>query len=148
MKLSKVIFLLIMTCFVINTINAKGFSSTESLKEQPVPKPIRKIVKEIAKANTFVLRDPAQASPLTNSLQENYLVLSKLATSGELENLIKTHKNAVVRLYAFKALTTQVHDIPDSIMSIINNDTSIIDSINRDKKEKKELKVLVQNFLN
>lgn len=116
--------------------------------EQPVPKPIRKIVKAIAKANVFVLHQPEQASPLVIDLEKNYFLLSKLATSDELEDLIRTHKNAVVRMYAFKALTTQVFDIPASIMNRINNDTATIECVNRDKTENTQLNVLAQNFLN
>ena len=120
----------------------------ENISEQPVPKPIRKIVKAIAKANVFVLHQPEQATPLVTDLEKNYFLLSKLATSDELEDLIGTHKNAVVRMYAFKALTTQLYEIPASIMNIINNDTATIECINRDKTEKVQVKNLVQNFLN
>lgn len=116
--------------------------------EQPVPKPIRKIVKDMAKANVFVLHEPAQASPLVTRQEKNYFLLSKLATSNELEDLIRTHKNGVVRMYAFKALTIQLQDIPASIMTIIHNDTATIECINVDKTENVEVKNLAQNFLN
>lgn len=148
MKLFKLVPLLLITCFFIGINEIQASSVLKNNQEQPVPKPIRKIVKEIEKANVFVLHQPEQVSPLLTKLEESYFLLSKLATSVELENLIETHKNAVVRMYAFKALATQVYDIPPNIMMIVNNDTSTIDCISRDKTLKAPIKTLVQNFLN
>lgn len=148
MKLSKFLSILLITCLLLGVKDVQAMPRQGNTLEQPVPKPIRKIVKAIAKGNVFVLHEPEQASPLVTKLGENYFLLSKLATSYELEDLIRTHKNPVVRMYAFKALTTQVRDIPETIMNIINNDTASIKCINREKTDNVELKDLVQNFLN
>lgn len=148
MKSPKFLSLLLITCLLFGVKDIQAMPTPVNMSEQPVPKPIRKIVKAIAKANVFVLQIPEQSSPMVTELEKNYFLLSKLATSNELEELIRTHKNAVVRMYAFKALTTQVHDIPASIMNSINNDAATIECINRDKTENVELKNLAQNFLN
>ena len=148
MKSYKFLSLLLITCLILGVRDVQAIPGRGNTLEQPVPKPIRKIVKAIEKANVFVLNKPEQASPLVSGLEENYFLLSKLATSNELEDLIRTHKNAVVRIYAFKALTTQVRDVTAEIMALVNNDTASIECFNRDKMEKVELKKLVQNFLN
>ena len=148
MKSSKLISLLLVTCVLFFVNDVQAISTPGNTQEQIVPKPIRKIVKALAKANLFVLNKSEQPSLLVTEQEKNYLLLSRLATSNELEDLIRTHKNAVVRMYAFKALTTQVHDIPASTMTIINNDTTTIECINRDKTERVELKKVAQNFLN
>lgn len=116
--------------------------------EQAASNPIKKIVKALAKENIFILNVPEQSTPLVVAQLKNYTQLERLATSDELEDLILHHKNAVVRLYAFKVLTNQMRDLPENIMLIINNDKSEVEYINRDKKEKAFLKVLAQNFLN
>lgn len=148
MKLFELITLLLITCIFIGLKEVQATSVLKIGQEQPVPKPIRKIVQEISKANVFVLHEPEQPSPLVRDLEKNYFLLSRLATSSELENLIRTHKNAVVRMYAFKALTTQVYNISAEIMAIVNNDATTINCINRDVTEKAQIKNLVQNFLN
>ena len=149
MKMSRLFPVILITFLLLamNDVGAKP-APANSYYEQPIPKPIRKIIKAIEKANVFVLQKPEQTSPLITDLEENYFLLSKLATSDELEGLIRTHKNAVVRLYAFKALTTQVHNIPGVTMDIINNDRAIIACIKGDKTENVELRILAQNFLN
>ena len=148
MKLSKLFRLLLITVLLLAMNDVRAKPAPANSYEQPIPKPIRKIVKAIEKANVFVLQKPEQTSPLLRDLEENYFLLSKLATSDELEGLIRTHKNAVVRLYAFKALTTQVHNIPGVTMDIINNERATIACIKGDKTENVELRILAQNFLN
>ena len=148
MKLSKIFPLLLIIVVLLNMNDVMAKPAPANIYDQPIPKPIRKIVKEIEKANVFLLQKPEQTSPLLTDLEENYFLLSKLATSNELEDLIRTHKNAVVRLYAFKALTTQVHNIPGITMDIIHNDKATIACIKGDKTENVELRILAQNFLN
>lgn len=140
--------LLLISFFLFSVIEGKALSFPTHISEEQAPNPIKKIVKAIEKANIFVLHQPEQPSQLVTELEKNYLLLSRLATSDELEDLIRTHKNAVVRMFAFKALTTQLHDIPAVIMTIVNNDTTTIDCIISDKTEKVQIKSLIQNFLN
>ena len=147
MKINKTIVLLTLSFLFFAQIGQSS-PAQGSIPDFTAPNPIKKIVKAIAKTNVFVLTLPAQPSPLVTEQEKNYLLLSRLATSNELEDLIMTHKNAVVRMYAFKALTTQMHHIPENIMQVINNDTTLIDCINREKNEKAEIKILAQNFLN
>ncbi len=148
MKSFKLLLLLFIACLLPGVKNVQATASLVNTLEQPVPKPIRKIVDALSKANVFVLNEPDSTTAFVKELEQNYFLLSKLATSNELENLIRTHKNAVVRIYAFKALTTQVHDISATIMAVINNDTSSVECIKGDKRENIEVKNLAQNFLN
>lgn len=148
MKSNTFLQLLLIHFFLFSVNVGHAMPAPAHISERETPNPIKKIVKAIAKANVFVLHQPEQPSPLVTELEKNYLLLSRLATSDELEDLIRTNKNAVVRMYAFKALTTQLQDIPAEIMTIVNNDTTTIDCISRDKTEKAEIKSLVQNFLN
>ena len=148
MNSNKFLHLLLVIFFLFSVKDVQAIPVTEYISEQQAPNPIKKIVKAIAKANVFVLHEPEHPSPLVTDLGKNYLLLSRLATSSELESLIRMHKNAVVRMYAFKALTTQVYDIPAEIMAIVNQDTTTIDCISRDVTEKTQINTLVQNFLN
>lgn len=148
MKSNKIFSLLFLSCFLLVSQIGQSAPWHGTNSEIPAPDPIKKIVKAIAKTNIFVLATPAQPSPLVIAQENNYVLLSRLATSYELEDLILTHKNAVVRMYAFKALMTQLHEIPEKIMTVINNDTTSIDCVNKEKTEKAKIKNLVQNFLN
>lgn len=148
MKSNRILQLLLMTCFLIVGQVAQSSPGIENTPEIHAPNPIKKIVKAIAKADIFVLATPAQPSSLVTEQEKNYLLLSRLATSNELEVLVLMHKNAVVRMYAFQALTTQLNHIPENIMNVINNDTDLIECINKEKSKKVEIKILAQNFLN
>lgn len=148
MKSNRILQLLLITCFLIVGQIGQSAPGSGITPEILAPNPIKKIVKAIEKANVFVLATPAQPSPLVTEQEKNYVLLSRLATSDELEDLILTHKSGVVRMYAFQALTTQLHDIPENIMNVVNNDTTIIDCINKKKTEMFEIKILAQNFLN
>jgi hypothetical protein len=148
MHKNKTIVLFTLPFFLFFTQIGQSAPPQGSISDFTTPNPIKKIVKAIAKANVFVLAPPAQPLPLVTEQEKNYLLLSRLATSNELEDLIMNHKNAVVRMYAFKALTTQMHHISENIMQVINNDTTLIDCINREKIEKTQIKILAQNFLN
>ncbi|MEO6681769.1 MAG: hypothetical protein ABIN48_03000 [Ginsengibacter sp.] len=142
-------FFLILLIFTLPSAMAFQNINNQTISaDKNAPKPIRKIVKAIAKANIFVLKDPAQASTLVEEQEENYSQLLQLATTSELEDLILTHKNAAVRIYAFKALTTHLHHIPENIMYVVNADTTLVESVNHENTEKIELKQLVQHFLN
>ncbi len=148
MKSKRILQLLFITCFMFVGQIVQSASKMGNKIELKAPDQIKKIVKAIAKANIFILATPVHPSKLVIEQEKNYLLLSRLATSEELEVLILTNKNAVVRMYAFQALTTQLHHIPENIMNMINNDTTQIDCINKDKSEKAEIKTLAQNFLN
>ena len=148
MKSNKIFSSLLLMCFLLVGQIGQSATGPGITTELHAPDPIKKIVKAIAKANIYVLSAPTQPSPLVTEQEKNYLLLSRLATSNELEELILTHKNAVVKMYAFQALTTQLHHIPENIMKVINNDMTLIDCINKEKNEKIEIKILAQNFLN
>ena len=148
MNSNKISSLLLLPCFLFLAQIGICASAPVNTPKVSGPNPIKKIIKAIEKANIFVLATPAQPSPLVTEQEKNYVLLSRLATSDELEDLILTHKNGVVRMYAFKALTTQMHNIPENIMNVVNNDTTLIDCINKEKIEKAEIRMLVQNFLN
>ena len=148
MKSNKILLLFLLPCFLFFAQIGNSAPAPGNAPEVFAPNPIKKIIKAIEKANIFVLETPAQPSPLVIEQEKNYLLLSRLATSDELEDLILTHKNAVVRMYAFKSLTIQMNNISENIMNVINNDTTLIDCINKEKSEMAEIKILAQNFLN
>ena len=148
MKIMKKILPISTLLLIILVICPHAYSSDIYKFEQVAPNPIKKIVKALAKGNIFILNVPEQTTPFVTAQEQNYTQLERLATSDELEDLILHHKNAVVRLYAFKALTKQMHNLPENIMLVINNDNNEVEYIDRNKKEKALLRVLAQNFLN
>ena len=148
MKIKRRMFALV-TCLLLTSLACPPMqASTITNIESIAPSPIKKIVRTLAKGNIFILHMPVQPSPIVAVQQENYTQLEQIATSAELETLILQNKNAVVRLYAFKALAKQMENIGENIMQVINKDSSEIAYFNRDKKEKARLNILAQNFLN
>lgn len=101
----------------------------------------------MARADVFILSPPESKDQKMQNLLEDERLLTALATSQELENLLRKDKSAVVRLYAFKALTIQLHDIPIEIMHIVKADEATARVIDGEKTETMPVKQVIPNFL-
>lgn len=109
--------------------------------------PLKKIVRRIAKANVYVVV-PLNSNDKSVSDQElNYQDLLKAASPEELSGLAAGDKNAVVRLYAFKALMETVKDAPKNIFEQFMNDTTPVKVINGSRSEMKPLNSISNGFL-
>lgn len=107
--------------------------------------PVKKIVKKIAKANVFVVT-PLNSSNISEQ-ELNYQELLKAASIEELTQLAAQDKNAVVRLYAFRALMESVKDAPPYIFAQFMNDTTSIVVIDGKRSETKPLNTISNGFL-
>lgn len=107
--------------------------------------PVKKIVKKIAKANVFVVT-PLNSTNVSEQ-ELNYRDLLKIASIEELTQLAAQDKNAVVRLYAFRALMESVKDAPQNIFTQFRNDSTAINVIDGTRSETKPLNSIANGFL-
>lgn len=114
-----------------------------SIKETPV----KKIVKRIEKENVYVVTPLNMNSKIISAQELNYGDLLKTASIEELTQLAADHKNAVVRLYAFRALMESVKDAPKNIFEQVLKDTTPIKVINGTRTETKPLNSIANGFL-
>lgn len=135
-------YLFLPLLFLANYVVA-GSASTNSRSTDP----LKKIVKEIAKANIY------EATPVvgyagTPSLQnKRYQQLLKSADISTLTRLATNNRNAIVRLYAFKALVNVLKDIPVSIVEQFKNDSTVIVVLQGDIAREVPLKSIASGFL-
>lgn len=137
--------LLIIFCSAGNFIMAspKSIFFTKTTASDPV----KKIVKAIAKSNVYDL------SATNNSAQSNspqnlrYEKLLNTATTEKLTELATKNKNAVVRLYAYKALINKIKTIPKEMVDQFNNDTTVINTINGNTAGQAALNSIARGFL-
>lgn len=109
--------------------------------------PIKKVVREMARSNVYEIIN-MDASAQTNSAQSGrYQQLLKTATTQQLINLAKENKNAIVRLYAFRALVNNLKEVPVEIVEKFRNDATLIEVKHGDVIEKKPLHSIASGFL-
>lgn len=109
--------------------------------------PLKKIVRRIAKANVYVVISSHSNDKVVSDQELNYQDLLKAASPEELSGLAAGDKNAVVRLYAFKALMETVKDAPKNIFEQFMNDTTPVKVVNGSRSEMKPLNSISNGFL-
>lgn len=141
--MSKYVFLLVF-CFMGNFLFAPAKAAIHA---EAGSTPIKKIVKEIAKSNVYETAN-TDANSQTSSLQNaRYQQLLKTATTQQLINLARENKNAIVRLYAFRALVNNLKEVPVEIVEKFRNDATLIEVKHGDAIEKKPLHTIASGFL-
>ena len=136
--------LLIIFCYAGNFILASQKSNL--FTKTTASDPVKKIVKTIAKSNVYDLSAINITHP--NSPKNlRYEELLNIATAEKLTELATKNKNAVVRLYAYKALINKVKNIPKEIVDQFNNDATIINTINGDTAGKAPLNSIAKGLL-
>jgi hypothetical protein len=137
--------LLIIFCSAGNFIMAtpKSIFFTKTTASDPV----KKIVKAIAKSNVYDLSTTNNIASPNSPQNLRYEQLLNIATAEKLTELATKNKNAVVRLYAYKALINKVKSIPNEMVDQFNNDTTIINTINGSTVGQAPLNSIAKGFL-
>ncbi len=138
-------WLLIIFCYANNFLTASA--SNIPLNKIINSDPVKKIAKEIAKANVYEY--PVNAGVAGTVSQQNirYEELLKTATNDDLIRLATKHKNAVVRLYAYRAIVQRLKEIPKDILEQFNNDTSIVITLRGNVSGKTSVNKIAESFL-
>lgn len=131
---------------------AEGFSFKKNYRTFTIytsvnDTPLKKIVRRIAKANVYVVTSLNSNNKAVSDQELNYQNLLKVASPEELSDLAASDKNAIVRLYAFKALMETVKDAPKNIFVQFMNDATLIKVINGSRSEMKPLNSISNGFL-
>jgi hypothetical protein len=109
--------------------------------------PIKKIVREIAKSNVYEISTTVGYSGTPSQQAIRYQQLLKSATIAQLTELATTHKNAIVRLYAFCALVNKSRDVPQTVINQFRNDKTIIAVLNGDIAENTPMNIMAERCL-
>lgn len=88
-----------------------------------------KTIKEIAAFNIYETTCTVGFSNMPSTQYERFKLLASHANDEDLILLAGTHKNAVVRLYAFQALKKREIEMPASIVEKFKNDVSEVISL-------------------
>lgn len=109
--------------------------------------PLKKIVKEIAKANLYDATRTTDNKNAFSKQETNYQELLKAATPEQLTELATSSINAIVRLYAFRALMEKVKRTSENVYNQFTNDKTLIKVINGNIAEMKPLNTISNGFL-
>jgi ribosomal protein S17E len=126
--------------------NLSAIASTSILFKTSGQEPIKKIVKEIAKSNVYVYADGVPESGKIPDQEIRYRELLKIAGADDLIGLAKD-KNAVVRLYAYKAIVRQFSKIPTDLFEQFSNDKTIVTTLRGKVEEKTTINKIAGSLL-
>lgn len=147
MKKYCLLLLIICCCHVAtasqNTATGIDFFFFKATNENP----LKKIIKRIARANVYDATPVAGNHKVVSEQENNYQDLLNTATPEQLTELATDDKNAVVRLYAFRALMEKVKKAPANVYEQFMNDTTPIKVINGNSSEMKSLNSISNGFL-
>ncbi len=113
----------------------------------PASDPVKKIVKEIEKANIYEYTATVGFAGTASQQNIHYEELLKTASTDELIKLATKNKNAVVRLYAYRAIVQKFKEVPKDILNQFNNDTSVVNTLRGCIAEKTTVKVIAESLL-
>lgn len=138
----------IISCFQYTTAFPDGYGVQNfSINKSTNGNPLKKIIRKLTKANVFDAT-PLRVKNTEVSEQESlYKALRNIATPDQLTELAGNNKNAVVRLYAFRALMEKVKDAPANLLGQFMNDTTPIKVINGTSSEMKPMNSISNGFL-
>jgi hypothetical protein len=142
-------FFLLFFCGALHSINSawanslNGFLFYKTKNENP----LKKIVKEIAKANVYDATPFMNIAKTVSGQEALYKELLNTATPDELTELATKNKNAVVRLYAFRALMEKVKTAPAILFMQFKNDTTPVKVVNGKSTEMKPMNTISNGFL-
>ena len=142
------LLLLIICCFHAKTAYPYTITDNEFFSYKPIDgNPLKKIVKEIAKYNFYDATRAKDNNQVVSKQETNYQELLNTATPEQLTELATNSKNAVVRLYAFRALMEKVKSTSENVYNQFTNDKTLIKVINGENSEMKPLNTISNGFL-
>jgi hypothetical protein len=109
--------------------------------------PVKKIVKAMTKSNVYDVTPAPENSDVVSQQNLLYEDLLKMAAPERLTKLATQNKNAIVRLYAYKALIHKIKNIPKEMVDQFRNDTTLINTINGNKTSKVPLNSIANGLL-
>lgn len=104
--------------------------------------PIKKIAREIAKVNIYEY--PEDKNAQQNLLYEELL---NTASDNELIDLATNHKNAVVRLYAYRAIAKKFKNIPTDLFNQFDSDITTVNTMRGTIAGTTTVNVIARSFL-
>ena len=142
------LLLLIICCYQIamaspNTITVKK----NFFYKTTVQDPLKKIGKKITKVKGEEATAIASNHKVISEQEINYQDLLNTASPEQLIDLATNDKNAVVRLYAFRALMEKVKKAPDNLYTQFANDNTTIKVINGTTTSRKPISTISNGFL-
>ncbi len=109
--------------------------------------PIKKIAREIAKANVYEFAAAPTADRKSTDQNNRYEVLLKTAGDADLIELATKNKNAIVRLYAYRAIVQKFKEVPKNILDQFANDQTMVSTMRGAIEEKMTVSKIAESFL-
>lgn len=140
----KILLTFLSLVFISITAHASGFQKSDGKTDS---NKINKILKEIAAFNVFEASNTVGDTGKPSPQWDRYKKLAAIATPFDLLQIANTNSNAVVRLYAFKALAERMDNLPAEIAEKFKNDDTIVLYQTGDIVQKFSVKYIANGFL-
>lgn len=108
---------------------------------------LNQIIRKLKKANVFDATPLRVKNPGVSEQESLYKELLSIATPEELTELSVNNKNAVVRLYAFRALMEKMKDAPGNVIQQFMKDTTPIKVVDGNSSTIKPMNSISNGFL-
>lgn len=142
------LLLLIICCFLCAMASPNSITVEKNFfYKSRIQDPLKKIVKKIAKANVYDATPLVSKQKVISEQEINYQYLLNTASPEQLIDLATNDKNAVVRLYAFRALMEKVKKAPGNVYTQFANDNTTIKVINGTTTSRKSISAISNGFL-
>lgn len=109
--------------------------------------PIKKIVREMAKANIYEYSTNFKKETILPEQMNRYLLLKQMASPERLISIIKKDRNGVVRLYAYMALVSSLKSLPADILQLMNSDQTIVQTNHENTSGSETVSTIARTFL-
>ena len=140
----KILLIFLSLVFISITAPASGFQDCDVKTDS---NKINKILKEMAASNVFDASNSVSYTGKPSPQLDRYKRLVAITTPYDLLQIANTNSNAVVRLYAFKALAERMDNLPAEIAEKFKNDDTIVLYQTGDLIEKVTVKKIANGFL-
>lgn len=147
--MKKYFILILISCCFHHAIASSVYHSFHNYSTNKITNenPLKKIIKKIAKANVYDASPFRSNNNVVSEQESLYKDLLNTASPEELIDLATNHKNAVVRLYAFRALMEKEKKAPINVYDQFANDTSPIKVIIGESSQMEPLNSISNGFL-
>lgn len=136
----KQIFIFIICIITAGSVSFAG--NTSALKNTDDSVKIRKILKQIAKENVF-----EEDGNTTEVQQQNFRLLKSSGSTFDFLKIAMNDKNPVVRLYAFKAASERMDELPVDLVLKFKKDSSIVKVRSHNKTTEVPVYIVANSFL-
>lgn len=101
-----------------------------------------KLIRQISKENTYILRNEEN----TNQLK-NYRRFSQSGTTYDFLKIAMENENPIIRIYAFRAVAERMDNLPSELVNKFKSDTTLVKANDGTRTKEITVSEIINGFL-